>query len=151
MNELQQTGIFLFALLCSALFLASVFQIRQKNNVFGLTQPLLFIGSFVWGDAVVFSLFWVLVSALCLWVNNWYLFLLFQAVFWAVRGTGETIYWLNQQFSTLERNPPQNLLGYRFFKNDSIWFVYQIFWQCVTVFSIIATIYCAWLWLKSLG
>jgi len=61
------------------------------------------------------------------------------------------MYWLHQQFSTLERNPPKSLLGYRFFGNDSIWFVYQIFWQCVTVIAVIASIYTAWLWLGSLA
>jgi hypothetical protein len=150
MTELQVLFVLAFACICLAIFAASVLRIRRKDTIFGLTRSLFFIGSFVWGDAVVFSLFWLLVSILCFWLNNWYLFLLFHSVFWTVRAAGETLYWLNQQFSTLERNPPHTLIGFRFFRNDSIWFVYQIFWQCITVFGIIASIYCSWMWLASL-
>jgi len=51
---------------------------------------------FVWGDAVIFGLFWT-VALIVAWVlKDWYLFLLIVSVFWVVRSLGETIYfsWL---------------------------------------------------------
>jgi hypothetical protein len=64
-----------------------------------------------------------------------------------VRSIGETIYWMNQQFVKKESNYYQKLTGYQFFKSDAILFIYQIFWQCISVISIIATIYFADQWL----
>lgn len=150
LSTLQQVFLFVFAFINLLLFFKSLHEVKDKKNAFGLTMPLFVIGAFVWGDAVIFSLFWILVAAVTLIVSNWYLFLLFLAVFWLVRSLGETIYWFLQQFSTLNRNPPENLPGYRFFHNDSIWFIYQIIWQCVSVISLIASIYLAHLWLASL-
>lgn len=114
-----------------------------KKNSFGDTPFLFWLGIFVWGDATIFGAFWCVVTILAWWRQSWNLFLLFIAVFWLVRSIGESIYWFNQQFSTLNRNPPANLRGFHFFQNDSIWFIYQIFWQCVTVFSIISTFFIA--------
>jgi hypothetical protein len=81
------------------------------------------------------------------WLNDWLLFWLIVSVFWAVRSWGETIYWLNQQFSTIERNPPKKHILYPIFHNDSVWFVHQIIWQCVTVISIVVSLYFGRLWL----
>jgi hypothetical protein len=122
----------------------------KRKNAFGLIPYFSFTGAYVWGDAVIFGLFWSLVSLLCLILKDWLLFLLFISVFWLVRSIGETIYWFLQQFSSLVRNPPEKLLGFRFFHNDSIWFIYQICMQCVTVTTLISTIYISKLWLDSL-
>jgi hypothetical protein len=108
------------------------------------------IGAFVWADAVVFGLFWTLISITCLILNNWILFLLIYSVFWLVRSIGETIYWFLQQFSTINRCPPENYKIHKIFKNDSVWFVFQIFWQCATVVTIITSIYLAHFWISSL-
>ncbi len=121
-------------------------QSKVKNNVYGLTPYLLPLGIFVWGDAVIFGIFWALSSLVALFLNDWILFLLIFCVFWTVRSLGETIYWFNQQFSPIKRNPPKNLPGYKYFKNDSIWFIYQIIMQCITVISTIFTIYFAKIW-----
>jgi len=138
----------LLLLLSLFLFCKGVYE-SHKNNPYGLTKLFYWMGIFVWADAVVFGLFWFLVSLVILFVfKSWLLFLLIVSVFYLVRSVGETIYWLNQQFSTLNRNPPHTLRGYKLFKNDAIWFVYQIWWQCITVISIITTIYLAALWIK---
>lgn len=120
----------------------------KKGNAYKLTPYLIPLGIIAWGDAVVFGLFWLLVSLVCYLLNDWILFLLIVSAFWFVRSLGETIYWFIQQFSgkVPESNKPENLLFHSIFKNDSVWFVYQIIWQCLTVISIIAILYFARLW-----
>ena len=104
------------------------------------TFTLFIFGIFVWGDATVFGIFWFLASITTLLLNDWILFLLVFSVFWVVRSLGETIYWFNQQFSKVIQWPPEKLPFFKFFHNDSIWFVYQIVNQCITVVSIIVSI-----------
>ncbi len=125
----------------------AVGEILKKKNAYGLTPYLFPAGIFVWGDILIIGPFWIVVSLISFAGNSWNLFCLFFSVFWAVRSFGETNYWLNQQFSPLKRNPPEKLFGYRFFPDDSIWFVYQIVHQCITVFAVIASIYFAYQWL----
>jgi hypothetical protein len=118
----------------------------QTNQLSPLFLPL---GAFVWADAVVFGLFWLLVVGLCLLIGDWLLFLLIGSVFWAVRSLGEMIYWLNEQFSTVHRNPPEKFkFLFKFFPNDSVWFVYQIFWQCVLVISLVVSVKLFSVWLR---
>jgi len=122
-------------------------QVVVRNNPYGKTGGLFWLGMFVWGDAAVFGPFWFLAALVCLAVRDWWLFLLVVALFWLVRSVGETIYWLNQQFSPLNINPAGRLGGDKYFKMDSIWFVYQIIWQCVAVVSAVAVIYLSGRWL----
>jgi hypothetical protein len=122
----------------------------KKGKVYGVTKFLFLIGIFVWGDAVILAPFWIIVSLLSISVSSWYLFLLFVSVYWTVRSLGETIYWLNHQFTVKDNSDfYKSLIGYSFFKSNAILFVYQIFLQCITVISIVATIYFANLWLSS--
>ena len=118
-----------------------------KGNTFSLTPYLFFLGAFVWADAVIFGIFWVIVSAFCLFTQDWLLFLLITSVFWLVRSAGEVVYWFNQQFSVVERNKPSNMFLFKFFPNDAVWFVFQIIWQCLLVGTIITTVYLFKLWL----
>lgn len=151
LTQAQSTFLFAFLAVNALIFSKAWYEVRFKNNPFGLTPWLLPLGIFVWGDAMIFGLFWAF-SAVLAWVlKDWYLFWLIFSVFWVVRGLGETVYWLNQQFSTIDRNPFQKILGGKFFNNDSIWFVYQIIWQCVMVFGTIASIYVGRLWILSLS
>lgn len=131
------------------LLLGIYFSSKQKS--FQETKFLGLMGVFVWGDAPLIALFWFAASLLVFFLRDLYLFFLIVSVFWAVRSLGEVIYWINQQFSALKRNPPEKLFGYSFFKNESIWFVYQLYWQIVLVVSIIFSIYFACLWLRSLS
>jgi len=149
MSLWQKGLILIFCLVNLLVFFKGFYESKFKRNAYGLTRPLVFLGIFVWGDAVVFGLFWFFSSIITLFLSDWYLFLLIISVFWLVRSLGETIYWFNQQFSTIKRNPPEKLPGYSFFHNDSLWFVYQIVWQVVTVVSIIFSIYFSNLWLKN--
>lgn len=146
----MQNLFLVFAFVNFLIFLKAFHECKNRNNPFGLTRWLTPLGSFVWGDALIFSLFWICVSLVSWFLNNWFFFGLAGSVFWVVRAFGEAIYWFNQQFSTIGRNPPESLPGFSFFKNDSIWFIHQIVWQCTTVIAIIASIYFAHGWLKTL-
>jgi hypothetical protein len=149
MTLLQQVIIFSYGLLSLLFFLKGYYEVTKKKNVFGLTNHLVFLGAFVWGDIIVLGPFWILISTVTILLNDWYLFLLILSVFWVVRSLGETIYWLNEQFATKNRNPANTLRFYKIFKNDSVWFVYQLINQCILVVSIIFSIYFAKLWLSS--
>lgn len=149
MTSLQRLFFFIFAVFNALIFLKALHECKNKKNAFGLTPRLGWMGAFVWGDAVVFGLFWAMVSLAVLFLQDWLLFWLIASVFWLVRSVGETIYWFNEQFATVHRNPPKSLRGYFLFHNDSIWFVYQIIWQCTTVVAVIASLYFAKLWLQT--
>ncbi len=123
---------------------------KYKKNAFGLTPFLWPFGIYVWGDAVVFGFFWFFASVVSIFLNDWLLFLLIVSVFWLVRSVGETIYWFNEQFSTVNRNDPRKLPFHTIFHNDSVWFIFQISNQCITVVTIITTVYLFHFWLKGM-
>lgn len=132
------------------IFFKSIYESVKKKNSYGRTPWLFFLGIFVWGDGVILGLFWIIVSAISLVINNWILFLLSTVVFWLIRSSGETVYWIVQQFSPINRNPPEKMFGYRFFKNNSIWFIYQTFWQVITIISLLAIIFIVIFYLNQL-
>lgn len=105
----------------------------NRANVFGLTPWLYPLGIFVCGDAVIIGIFGLALSLFILAINNWWIGVTLWSFYWIVRSLGEMIYWLNQQFSPIERNAPPSLRGYHWFPNDSIWFIYQVSWQCLAV------------------
>lgn len=150
MLPLEENITTFFLLFAVSAFFVSYHQTKYKKNAFGLALILNPIGGFVWADGVIFGLFWTIASLVILSLDDWILFLLTYSIFWLVRSVGETIYWFNQQFSPINRNPVENLPYIKIFHNDSIWFVSQIFWQCITVVSIITTLYLAHIWLASL-
>ena len=150
MQQWQQLLIAGWGTLALIGFVKSFYECAERKNTYGLTYVFRIYGAFVWADLVIFGLFWTFVSLISLLLNNWYLFLLFVSIFWLVRSIGETIYWLGQQFSTLNKNPVNRFLMKKVFHNESLWFVYQVFWQCMTVFFAICTIYLTEVWLKSL-
>lgn len=126
----------------------SFYQTKYKKNAYG-EQPALYLnGSFVYGDGIVFGLFWTLISALTLWLNDWILFLLFFSTFWLVRSIGETIYWLLQQFSNIRHYEPKRIPFHNIYQNDSSWVFAQIVTQCVTIVSFITTLYLSFLWIS---
>lgn len=142
-------GLLVYSLLC---FFKGVWECNRKNYV-GERGALLFypLGAYVWADAVVFGLFWSIVSASLLYVNNWWLLWTFFFVFHSIRTFGEAIYWFNQQFSTVNRNPGPERFPYKYFKDEyTTWFVYQILWQCVTVICVVMAIYSSYRWISGL-
>jgi hypothetical protein len=147
-NQNILVALFLFYSLTATGF--GMYHTFIKKNAYGITLLTRFFnltGGFVWADLIVFGPFWFLTTLIILILQDWVLFLLLISVFWAVRSLGETIYWFNQQFSKVNRNPPGKFWLYKHIPNDSIWFIFQIFWQCITVVSIIFTIYFAKIWM----
>ncbi len=149
----QELFIVFYGLLGLIISIKGFIECYKKDNVHHETIYLFWLGIFVWGDAVVFGLFWFLISMLSVILKDWVLFLLFISVFWLVRSLGETFYWFNQQFSPLARWPKKrfDIIDFlsKYFKDGSIWFIYQISWQCVTVISLITTIYLTTWWLHN--
>ncbi len=145
----QRLIVILFGLFSIIVFLKGVNESLKKNNSYAGTIPLLWMGIFVWGDAVVYGAFWALCCFTVLLLNDWLLFLLLFSVYWTVRSLGETIFWFNQQFTPMKLYHAPKLPGYKFFNNESIYFIYQIFCQCITVVSLITTIYLSAIWLQS--
>lgn len=127
------------------------FSESRKGNAYGFSYFYFLLGAFVWGDTIIFGLFWFIMSLVLLSMKSWVLTQLTFSVFWVVRSLGETIYWFLQQFSSINRNPPHKLFLYHIFKNDAIWFVIQIFWQCITVVSILSSLYFAAVWIRLLN
>jgi len=150
MNQIQTIIVLSFGLLAFINFLISLNECRSKKNPYGLTYINRIYGAFVYADMVIFGVFWTLVSVSVLILNDWLLFLLILALFWTIRSFGEMLYWFHQQFSPLNKNPIQRFVLKNIFHNESIWFVYQIFWQCILIIGIISTILSANLWLKTI-
>lgn len=148
MNLFEKGTIIIYLIFSLIVFIKGYHQSIIKKNPFGTTKYFFWLGIFAWGDGIIIGPFWTLASLVSFLIKDWNLFLLIISVFWLVRSFGETIYWLNQQFVKKESNYHQRIWGYSFFKNDAILFIYQIFWQCVTVISIISMIYFANLWLR---
>ncbi len=96
------------------------------------------MGIFVVGDALIIIPFWILLTLIAVFFHSWRIFELGASLFWVVRGFGETQYWIHEQFAADHRNDPKNLFGYSLVKSDAIWFLYQVFWQCVTVLALLS-------------
>ncbi len=147
-----QTGILIGLIVINiGLLIAAIRQSFVKGNSYGHTSWLIPIGIFVWGDALIYSPFWIASALTSYLLRDWLLFCLIVSVYWAVRGLGETIFWLNQQFSQKHIYPANTLPGYFLVKNNSIWFIYQIITQCVTVVGIILSLYFGKVWLARLA
>ncbi|MFA5136182.1 MAG: hypothetical protein WC489_02215 [Patescibacteria group bacterium] len=123
---------------------------RYRKNVYGTTPFLYLLGIFVWGDGIIIGLFWCLASLVVFFANDLYLYAVFVSYFWVVRSFGEIIYWLNQQFSSKDRNPAKKTLIHTIFPYDSYLFAYQVFWQCVLVLALIASVYITIYWVQKL-
>jgi len=146
MSKGQQIIVLLYLIISSLGLTWSFYNVKVKENVFGKTGLFNIFGAFVVGDMIVFGVFWVIAATVSFLLNDWILFLLIISSFWLIRSLGETIYWFNQQFSKVINNPPEKFFHYKFFKSDAVWWINQIFWQCITVVALIFTIYLAKIW-----
>lgn len=138
MNNWQNLVLVLFLVYSLAGFF---YGLKYKKNPYGLCKRFTLIGAFVWTDAFIFGLFFSLISILCLLLQQWVLFGLIYSVFWLVRSIGEQIYWFHEQFAVSHRNSPHTLLPSKLFKGEEVWIVMQTFWQCVSVVSVVASVY----------
>lgn len=148
MESWQKIVVILFGLASLLVFCLGYYQSKVKRNPIGLTRFLYPLGIFVWADAVIVGAFWILSTLVVLFLNDWILFLLIFSVFWVVRSLGETIFFFNQQFSRTVRVPAKHLPLYKVFKDEYVtWFGVQLMNQCITIISIITSVYLFSLWL----
>jgi len=143
--------ILIIGLIASVTSFAAFFAAKDKSRIlarpYKICEPM---GSFVWADHVIFGPFWSIVSFVTYFLNDWKLFLLIFSAFWLIRSSGETMYWFFQQFYPRAGNEPSKFWINRYVPGEAVWFMHQIFWQCVTVFSLILTIYFSFLWITQL-
>lgn len=147
MNQSQQIFLILFAAFGLAISFKGFWETYKHKNAYRETPYLYPLSIYVWGDALVFGIFLGGAALVSIILSDWILFLLIASLFWLVRSIGETIYWFNQQFSTVIRAQPQRYWTHKIFHNDSVWFIFQIMNQCVTVITIITSMYLAKIWL----
>lgn len=146
MLEWQKIFLILFSIFNLLIFFEGAYESRENKNVYGLTWVLFPLGIFVWGDAVLIGLFWTIAGLISVYLGDWILFLLIFSVFWSVRAFGESIYWFNQQFSTVIRYKPKDLPFFYYAQNDAAWFMHQVLAQLICVAAILFSIYYASLW-----
>lgn len=121
----------------------------KKKNPFGLCRWFLPLGAFVWGDLVVLGPFWLIVSGLILWTQQWLMAWIIISLFWTLRSLGEMIYWFNEQFAINKRNKVADLLGHQLFgESEAVYFGYQVLWTVVATVFMLMTIYATTMWIK---
>lgn len=146
----QQDIIIAYAIGAFIFAVRGIYESIIRKNVYGQqTIWMNLYGAFVWGDAVVLCTFWFLASLVILYLQNWTLFLLTLSVFWLIRSLGETLYWFLVQFSIKETDPPERFYLSKYFPGTSVWFINQMFWQCVSVISLICSIYYSSFWFRT--
>lgn len=150
MTLFQLILVAIYAIVSFLVFLKSLQESINKKNSYGDTYFLYPLGIFVWGDGIIVGFFWTISAFISIALKDFLFFLVIISFFWVVRSYGEMTYWFHQQFSPIIRNPAEKLVGYKYIKKDSIWFMYQVLWQCMLVISLILSIYLVFLWIKSL-
>ncbi len=139
----------LLALIFFSLFVFSFFQVRSHpgEEVIFIYQWAFPLGSFVWEDLLVFSLFYFFAAIITLWRQDLRIALLFFFVFWIVRSSGETLYWFLQQFNQpieYPHNQYGDFQALRLIFGDisyqRTFILLQIFWQSVCVTTTMALI-----------
>jgi hypothetical protein len=126
-----------------------VVKAAHRGRAFQTTPYLVWMGIFVWADALIIGPFWVFTSLISIILNDGILFCLIASVFWIVRAMGEVVYWIQEQFASKHRNTPQSLWGESLFRGELIWVIYQLMWQCISVAAIILAIYFGYMWLTT--
>jgi hypothetical protein len=149
MEKWQHDFVFIYSIWAMIFSLKGLYESAVKKNPYGQqTYWINLYGAFVWGDMVVLGLFWFLGGMIIWYLNDWNLFLLTLSIFWLIRSLGETLYWFLVQFSQKVTDPPERFYLSKFFPGNSIWFIHQLFWQCISVTTLILTIYFTNQWLS---
>ena len=105
------------------------------------------IGSFVWEDVLVFSVYFGVSAIVSYFFDSYQLLALFILVFWAVRSLGEALYFFLQQFIRPEHFP-HNVDGHFWFlrkifgnlSSQQCFILSQITHQMIAMFSIVGII-----------
>lgn len=134
----------LLSLLCLCLFVLAYRHVRHSEETYGFIHMWgIIVGSFVWEDLMIFSVFFMVATFLVAVLCNIRLGLLLLASFWMVRSAGETLYFFLQQFHRPE-HPPHNIAQHfaplrLLFGRISVqkcYIIMQIFWQTILVAAI---------------
>ena len=140
--------IILFSVLLYAL-VGLGFALKHRLNSYKMVPGFFLMGAFIYGDVLPLSVFWILVSIVCFVFRDLTLFYLILSLFWLVRSVGETLYWFLMQFSPrVDMTERVSLMPfYHIVKNDSVWIIYQVVCQCVTVVTLITSVKLFVIWL----
>jgi hypothetical protein len=136
-------------ILVISLLLAGLSGYQVSLGKFADFEPLLYwfglpYGAYVWGDLLVFSSFWVVLTFALLKNNNPRFFWIALFAFWLVRSGGEALYWFLSQFH------PESIPWPQYFARISIlrglsdkeyWVLNQISHQVVAALSLFGLIY----------
>lgn len=135
--------VFLYALI------GLLYGVKHRLKSYWQSPPFFLLGAFIYGDILPLSIFWIAVSIICFALQDILLFYLILSLFWLVRSVGETIYWFHQQFTPRkwELEHFVRLPFYNIVKEDSIWIIYQVICQCITVITIITSVKLFVIWL----
>jgi multidrug transporter EmrE-like cation transporter len=111
LQKYNRPFLIVFALISLALFIFAVAKVRaEKENGIWTFMPFILTllnGTFILGDAIVFSIFFFIVSLVLIYKNDVRYTLLVFLMFWIVRSAGEVVYWLNYQFTSIHPHQPQ--------------------------------------------
>lgn len=102
-----------------------------------------FLTIYVKGDMILLIPI-VLGIGLVGWWSIEYMFLMFALLF-TIRGLGEMIYWICQQFGPKTYRPYD--FGFKKFGNDAIYILYQLYSLACVVIGLGVTIYILKFWL----
>ena len=147
MKKSYKTIVKIFTGLSFVFFFLSAWQVSLGN--FAVFTPSFYLfglpfGAFVWGDLLVFSLLWFVISIILLKLNSQKFFWIALYSFWLIRSLGEAIYWFLAQFN------PHTVPWPTFFARTGIfssltdlevYVAFQVFWQSLAVLSLIGLIY----------
>ncbi len=100
----------LLALLFSGsliIFFLAKAKARDGEFYTDVPRPLLTLGIFIWGDALVIAPFWLLSSVfLFVFQADVLNILRYTLLFWMIRSFYEVVYWINHQVAKKEYKPP---------------------------------------------
>lgn len=106
------------------------------------------LGSFVWEDLFVISLYFALISLFSLYFAQLKILLLGFFIFWILRGLGETIYWFLQQFLRPKHYPHNVETHFTFMRKifgnisaQQCMIILQVLMQIITMLSVVAVIF----------
>lgn len=140
---------FLKVILVFSVFFAGLSAYQVSLGKFANFEPLLYwfglpYGAYVWGDLLVFSSLWIVLSFVLLKKNNPRYFWIAFFVFWLVRSSGEALYWFLSQFH------PESIPWPQYFARISIlgglsdkeyWVLNQVVHQSIAILSLFGLIY----------
>lgn len=111
----------------------------QRNCFMSDTLPLMPLGIFVWGDALVLAPFWML-SSVAFWWLSWLGIFRWFLLFYIIREVYEVVYWLNHQAVKNTYRPPF-LRNTPWLNTEQASIIYQLLAMCQVVLAAAALLF----------